>query len=517
MNRPSGLRNLLFLSASLLLLLLIGCREQTATPPPPITPTQTLTPTDTPPTLAELVDPGDPLPPQVIDHLPGGGQELSLDGVIEVHFDQSMDPNAAAAAWRLAAPDGSPVLGNITWPTPRILRFAPAQPLQPDSTYNATLLPEARSAEGVALTEPVSFSILTLGDLEISQVFPADGALEVETQSVVTVIFNRPVVPLGIVEDQDNLPNPLRIKPPILGRGEWLNTSVFVFRPVDTLRGSTPYAVSVAAGFSSTTGAELKETFAWQFTTAAPTIETFSLVDGLIEPPNGYLDVRPDQAFEIRFSQPMDTLGVEQDLSLTIVGDDEVPLTPAWDATQSTLVFTPTVPLQLDTGYVLNLPNTVQAADGGQLREGLSWFFRTQPLPGIAWVTPADGTIQSRYDGQMEIKFHSPMRLDTLFDRVLITPALPQEPRWYYNEFERTMSLYGLEPSTAYTVQILPGMEDLYGNRTVDERTTRFTTAALNPSAYLNMPSRTALYRIGGRQDFFIRHVQRPTTGFGTL
>ncbi len=495
------------LSASLLIFLLIGCREQTATPPPPVTPTQTLTPTDTPPTLAELVDSGDPLPPQVIDTLPGGGQELLLGGVIEVHFDQSMDPEATTAAWRLEDPGGVTVDGDITWPTLRILRFAPARPLLPDTTYNATLRTEARSAEGIPLTEPLSFSMRTIGDLEISQVFPANGAAEIESRSAITVIFNRPVVPLGIVEEQDQLPDPLRVDPPILGHGEWLNTSVYVFRPVDTLRGSTTYNVEVQAGLSSASGAELKEPFEWQFTTSAPTIESLSLVDGIIEPPNGYLDVRPDQAFEIRFSQPMDTLNVEQGLSLTVLGDRAVPLTPAWDVSGATLIFTPTVPLQLDTDYVLVLPDTVQAADGGQLREGLSWFFRTQPLPGIAWVTPTDGTIQSRFDGRMEINFRSPMRLDTLFDRVVLSPETPQEPRWYYNEFDRSLSFYGLEPSTAYNVQFLPGMEDLYGNQIADARTIRFTTASLDPSAYLNMPARAALYRIGGRQDFFIRHV----------
>ncbi len=65
------------------------------------------------------------------------------------------------------------------------------------------------SAQGVALVEPYSFQFLTAGDLQVTQVFPSDGASDVASSAVITVIFNRPVVPLGMAEEEANLPNPL--------------------------------------------------------------------------------------------------------------------------------------------------------------------------------------------------------------------------------------------------------------------------------------------------------------------
>ena len=64
-------------------------------------------------------------------------------------------------------------------------------------------------------------------ELVVVSVLPEDGTREVAGRAVITVIFNRPVVPLVIVEDMDDLPQPLTITPAIDGVGEWLNTSIW--------------------------------------------------------------------------------------------------------------------------------------------------------------------------------------------------------------------------------------------------------------------------------------------------
>ena len=77
---------------------------------------------------------------------------------------------------------------------------------------------------------------------------------------MITVIFNRPVVPLVTVEDMGNLPQPLEFDPPLEGEGEWLNTSIYMFTPSDGLRGGTDYTVTVKAGLEDITGGILPRT-----------------------------------------------------------------------------------------------------------------------------------------------------------------------------------------------------------------------------------------------------------------
>ncbi len=102
------------------------------------------------------------------------------------------------------------------------------------------------------------------------------------------------------------------------------------------------------------------------------------------------------------------------------------------------------------------------------------------------------------------------MRFDSLKDKVEFTPALEGDWQWYYGDYgiygnAWTMYTYGLQPSTQYTVKILPGMEDLYGNQISQEQTIRFTTAAYDPMVALQLPSEgPVIYRVGGPQDFYV-------------
>jgi hypothetical protein len=127
------------------------------------------------------------------------------------------------------------------------LRFKPERPLQRNSVYQAQIGSDAASATGVSLLEGLSLTFNTISDLTVSQTSPPDEAVDIAIDATFTVIFNRPVVPLLIAEEQANLPDPLSISPAVSGQGEWVNTSVYVFRPSAVLQGQTTYTVRVMA------------------------------------------------------------------------------------------------------------------------------------------------------------------------------------------------------------------------------------------------------------------------------
>jgi uncharacterized protein YfaS (alpha-2-macroglobulin family) len=490
----------------------VALQEPTATKEQPtvtesttaVPPTASATPILHPTATASLLT-GDfanvALAPKLVGQNPANHEEAGLTSDIEVSFDQPMDQSATSAAWQVTDSHGKSVQGKISWPTPRTLRFSPSQPLQPASEYQVTLLSKAASQSGVKIIEPLSFTFDTIGEIQISQVSPADGATEIDNKALITVIFNRPVVPLGMVEDQSKLPQPLEITPTVQGKGEWLNTSVYVYRPETPLIGATTYKATVKAGLADVDGLKLAQDYQWQFTTMAPSIDSINLPDLVFAPPEGFTNVPLDQSFEITFHQPMDRSSTESAFSIVSSKGAPVPGFYNWSEDSTSFRYKPYSRLELGTNYTLNIKLSAKSAQGGTLIQALTWHFSTVFPPAISNTVPRNGEVQSQYGGQLEIDFVSPMKQSSLKDKVVITPKPPSDAQWVYNDW--SMYYYGLEPSTHYVVNVLPGMMDIYGNAITGSYTFSFTTGPYQPSAYFLMPYTPSLFRVGGPQEFY--------------
>lgn len=489
-----------------MLLAAAGCRgELPRSTPPAASPTPQ--PPAASPSRFQVIDDGAALPPQVVAQAPAGGQELGLDGQIEITFDQPMDPARTASAWQLLAPDGQAVQGEVFWPTPRTLRFTTAEPLLTAAMYRGQLSTQAASAAGVALDAPLTFDYTTVGELQVSQVFPAGGAREVENNAVITVIFNRPVVPLVIAEEQAGLPQPLEISPALQGHGEWINTSVYAFRPEEPLRGATTYTVTVKAGLADATAdTQLAADYDWRFTTLPPRIRSFSLSNGLVNPENNYRDVRLDEFFAVQFMQPMDPASVEAGASLSSPAGEPVGFITAWNEDFTQVEITPTQRLALGAQYLLQVSKEAQAADGGGLQAGLNWRFNTVLPPAVQWTTPADGETQVRFEKMLSIHFASPMDIASVKERIEIFPPPAEPVEWWYDESEYTFHSWSLQPSTDYEIRLLAGMQDIYGNSIPTGQAVRFQTTAYEPSSSLAMPWGPALMRLGGPQEVYVSY-----------
>lgn len=480
-------------------LLVSACK---LSPKPEPTPTATaLAPTATfTPEIRDsglpISDPGSPLPPQIVERSPAPGEELPASSPLQITFDQAMDIDRTNAALQVKAEDGTAVAGQVTWPTPRTLRFVPAQPWQSGGRYWVSLNTQALSAQGVGLVEPVDFRFQTMGPLQVSQVFPPDGSSGVASDAAITVIFNRPVVPLLIAEEQANLPTPIQIEPAVAGEGQWVSTSVYAFRPTTGLASATTYRVTVKAGLADAVQeSRLESDYSWGFTTSAPGIASFGTMSGIVNPGDDFTDILLDEAFFIAFMQPMDQSSTLAALSLTQSNGEPAALITRWSEDSTQLVITPTVRLALGATYTLQLAAGARSADGGTLLDGLRWTFHTVPPPAILYTRPENGEVKSEHSPDFYIKFASPMRLDTVKERIVITPAPERPPEWWYNEWDWSLVAFFLQPSTRYEIRLLPGMQDIYGNAISTEKVIRFTTGPVSPSASLLMPYDAILLR----------------------
>ncbi len=511
-------RTLLVFFALLLALAVVGCSgEESPTPPEPTvavpssTPAPTATPAPTPtPRLGALFDTSAQAAPRVISWGPEAGK--TMEAGVEVVFNQPMDPTSVAQAFSVTAGGEMNIPGEITWTSSRSFVYKPDMQMLSSlgasgAELRARLSEAAKSASGLALLEPFSFSFQSSGRLAVSQTLPVDGAREVLQNTVITVIFNRPIVPLQPVEGQA-LPQPLILQPAAEGAGEWLNTSVYIFRPSRPLQGGVTYQASIDPNLTSVDGEVLGEAFTWFFTTIQPTAGALTIVGVTTNPPAGYAGVLLDQAFALDFNQPMDQASVENNLQIaTAAGRQPVPLQFKWNETSTTVVFTPTVRMQLGTEYLLYLAQFALDANQTPLRSAVQWSFFTVNPPAVLSTYPQNGAVQPNYDGSVRIDFASPMNINSLVGRVILTPPLDPDVQWYYDSWGWGYSAWGLEPSTNYTLELLPGMEDIYGNRIESGQVVQFTTGPYYPSLWLDMPFELAMFRAQVPQEFYLNTV----------
>ncbi len=333
-----------------------------------------------------------------------------------------------------------------------------------------------------------SFRFQTVGFLNVSQTLPADGAEEVDVASTITVMFNRPVVPLVHSSQMGDLPSPLSFDPPVDGEGEWLNTSIYVFRPEGTLAAGVEYQAVVAAGLEDLTGGVLAEDYTWTFTTQTPQI-VWS------RPELGESNIGLTDPISITFNQPMDRASTEAAFSIHSE-DDEIPAGSfSWNEDGTEMGWRPVDLLALETRYLWELNETAQSAGGAaKLDSGLVSSFWAVSYPALLFTNPRDGTTRADPYGGVELYFASPMDPKTIMPNLTIIPEPTSVYTWYDDWDNRFYSGFDKLPSTAYTVTVGAEMADPYGNQLDVETVVHFTTGRLEPMAYLNTPGQLGTY-----------------------
>ncbi len=467
----------IIMAITLISIIALACNPPT--PTPSSTPTPAASPT---PKLVEL-------PPVLIARAPERGEEQGAQNPIVLVFNQAMDRPSVEEAFKI-----SPLVkGDFQWQDDTTLKFVPSGEFDRQETYQVAVDATARGKNGLAINTPVSFRFNAVGSLEVSQVLPAPDTADVEANSVITVMFNRPVVPLVTVSDQTTLPHPLEFSPQVQGKGEWLNTSIYVFRP-DSLTPGETYTVKVKAGLKDTSGALLEKDYSWTFTVTPPQVVSTRPSDdqdyvGLTVP------------VSVTFNQPMDRASVEANFALyTGQGKrgDKVSGKFQWNDKKSTMGFVPSQPFELGTWYTGVVLAGAKAQDSPTgTRQDYNWQFYTVPILKLLSTEPANGDRNVESYGSFQMYFSAPVDRKTVMPNIRINPE-PKATDIYThtrNSGRTFVISFPRKPSTDYEITIGPNIADPYGNRLGGQATTvRFSTGALAPLAYLNVPGQIGTY-----------------------
>ena len=421
--------------------------------------------------------------PRIIDTIPLVGEELPLDRAVNFTFDRPMDAENTDNSYTVE-PDTD---GTWEWSdNARHLTFTPDQDFERDTEYRFTIM--AVDADGQPMDEEYSLRLISVGYVEVVDMLPAPDSTRIETDSTITVIFNRPIVPLTSITQQADLPNPLTITPETVGVGEWLNTSIFIFTPEESLVGGSQYSVTVNSGLEGVNGAILAEDVTYRFSTDVP--EVLSM-----QPRDGENGVALDPTITVNFTQPMDS-ATQNGIRVEGPNGSLPELSYEWSENSREVTITPTNLLELSSLYdVIVDSDIVRSTSGAELDFDYRQSFETVPYPRIMSTEPSDGDNAARTYGGFRIYFNAPIDQETLEGKVTIEPEPWREYETYYYTYDTSHALFfDIEPSTTYTVTIAPGIADPYGNEITDTTVVTFTSRAYDPEVTLNTPGFVGLY-----------------------
>lgn len=423
---------------------------------------------------------------QVIAVTPSPASRLALRQAITFTFNRRVDCDAAkrALSW-------TPAIPAATSCDEYSLTFTPAASFQPGSNLEIGVRPPLQAKDGATLREAVSVDYQVAGYLQVAEALPnADGG-PAPVDSPITLVFDRPIVPLVMSSERGQLPQPLRIKPATPGSGAWKNSAMYVFTPAESWRSDTRYVVTVADDLTAVDGAALEYPYSWSFQTDRPAILS-------IDPPQGAANLPLEPRIQLRFNQVMNRGAIERAFFLRPLPESEGdPATGAfeWAEDGRGFAFTPRARLVLDTVYEAGFdPAAATALSFSNLATGTTWRYTSVPPPAIASTTPADGELEVSRGG-FSLYFASPMNIASLRDSIKIEPAPELEARVFYNDWNASYTVsFDAEPSTTYRVRIAPGMQDIYGNVISDPYEFSYRTAPRPPLLGLNVPGPVGFY-----------------------
>ncbi len=211
------------------------------------------------------------------------------------------------------------------------LFFEPSSKLVEGNYYTVSL----QTSAGV-----LSKDFLVDEDPKILSIFPREKS-EAPENSEITIVFNRPMVPLTTLDVQDERNIPVEITPLTKGKFKWISTRNLQFIPETHLVRSATYTVKVKEGFVSMDGLPIKgitHTFTtrplrysgdlpWQgdgsgFVSPPPPIPTapygkaVSQSGGSVVPMMIGQTILHSQAFTVSFNQPVDLERTKGEISI---------------------------------------------------------------------------------------------------------------------------------------------------------------------------------------------------------
>jgi len=459
--------------------LLAGCQlpqQETSEIPTALTETEAAKQVD-----VEIPEPRDDLPPALVEVMPFPNSKIGLQQPISLYFNQPMDTDSVEAAIRFE-PSTS---GHFEWEDDQVLTFTPDQALSAGSLLKLVVNTTAQAANKENLQEPVEIDFQATEMLRVTQFFPSDGALDVDPESSVFISFNQPVIPLGGQADADPA---FTLSPDVPGKGEWLNTSTYIFRPDPSMDSGTRYELRLNGTLTAVSGSKMdpSQTAITGFATTKPYVLSILPLPGE--------ELSLDGPITVKFNIRMNPESVEQHFKLISPGGGLVRGSFEWKEDLKQFTFSPDELLERNTTYTVQLAAGAESFGGlaiDQITEsGLTTFSELKIDPD---VFPNFEAYSNQY-GIFRLIFTAPVDVEDVKDKITIEPGENIDPPYVFDE-GMSVSISGFfAPETEYVVTVDGELQDIWGGTLGETLNYPFTTPASEPT--LAIATGTSFYNL---------------------
>jgi len=411
------------------------------------------------------------LPPALIETDPPVNSVIGHQTPITFYFNQGMNKQSVESSI-----SGFPQ-GIFTWTDEATAVFAPSQPYQPNSKLKISIANTVQSVTGFGLAEPLELTYPVADYLRATNLLPKLNAKDVTVDAAIAVSFNQPVIALG--SDASVQPSAFTIQPAIPGRGEWINTSTYIFYPDPAMAGGTDYTVSLNADLKTVTGVGLDGGVqnSWTFTTSRPRVV---LLEPSTESP-----IPLDPEIKLTFNQPMDADSVRANFLFSgTEGTLKGKFT--WNDDGTVLTFAPEKILERNVGYILNVSAAAKSQGGMTL--GTDYGAVLNTFDNFAVIATEPGP------GSTTLTFNAPFEQRNYDNFVSVSPALDG---FEVDEAEDGLNLNvrgEFIPDTNYVLELSGLIKDRWGQSLGDTFILNFRTPPLPTTVNVQLPGSSTLF-----------------------
>ncbi len=414
-----------------------------------------------------------------------GTQKITEESKLHMTFPDKMDKESVIESIETS----DELEGEVTWEGSTLV-FEPDEKLEEGKTYSFRINRDAKYASGTPLNQDMEFKFTVAGPPVVSSNYPLTDATDIDPNTKIHLVFDRPIVPLSAVQGTGAKKYrgdwPVSFTPRINGTWRWLGTTTAEFTPSDELIPATKYTVNVPKGIVSVIGDKTTEDFSWEFETIRPKVVT-------TDPYDHYEFNGPETVVTLTFNQEMDTKLAKESIQFFQVEEKNKRSSIDFDLgygsnlidekevmTKKKIIITPSQPLPLDSQFEVVVEKGIKGAGGklGSMEDTILNFYTV----GDFEVDQFEFTNHNR----IFIEFSNPVDDETLQGNITISPEVEgwedikfQTRSWSDN---RELNIYPpLKPSTEYTLKLNTEVSDKFGQTLEKDYKEIFTTPPLDP------------------------------------
>ncbi|GJQ21940.1 MAG: peptidase inhibitor [Bacteroidia bacterium] len=302
-----------------------------------------------------------------------------------------------------------------------------------------------------------------------------------QAQQIVAT-FNQPMVPLRELPEDEST-GPLMIDPPIAGKYRWMGTFTLAFIPDKPLPFSTSYKVTIPAGTRSLPGQSLHEPIQWTFETPRPRMVSTT-------PYRGQQYVELNHSITVTFNQPVDPgtvssfISIEERRGQTVTYPKYVasrPEGPRIRYPERSILLTPREPFGKGSQVTVRLKAGLQGTEGplGMLKDEAVTFSTYNEFTCLG----VGNSPEFPPSHSLHLRFSNPVSQREVARHLSFAPPLPIEGEAFY-DYHDANAYFSLpfRPEQQYTLTILEGLKDMFGNEMTGQRVFTFKTGSYPPS-----------------------------------